>query len=74
MDATDTVSPSEALFGFMGWLTSREERSGPFSARHDAGAAALLVGEYCKEQGFADPREGWKENIKPMPKKDGKHA
>lgn len=49
--------PSEALFLFMGWLTSREEVSGPFSSKHDASQAAKLVGEYCKIQGWKEPRE-----------------
>jgi hypothetical protein len=56
------VSPSEALYGFAGWLTCRSERS-VFSGFDDAAPAAQLVAAYCKANGFADPREGWDKNI-----------
>lgn len=51
------VLPSEALFGFMGWLTSRGAVSGPFSASHDASSAAELVAEFVKSQGWEMPRD-----------------
>lgn len=53
---------TEALFLFMGWLTTREQVAGPFSSHHDAGEARDLVAEYYKGQGWTEPREGW-ENI-----------
>ena len=54
-----TVLPSEALFGFMGWLTSREAVSGPFSAAQNATQAADLVAEFCKSQGWEFPRDSF---------------
>ena len=62
------LSGSEALYGFMGWLTSGSKRVGPFSAIDDAAAAAELVDEFCKVNGLADPRANWEElltHVKP---------
>lgn len=50
------VLPSEALYGFASWLTIRNEAV-TFSASHDAAKAAELVNEYCKAQGYEDPRD-----------------
>lgn len=68
-DAPPDVTPSEALFGFMAWLTSRSTVSGPFSGSHGASEAAELVAEFYMSQGFAEPREGvYPKNLKPYPK------
>jgi hypothetical protein len=56
------LSASEALFGFMGWLTSLETPV-TFSARDYAGTAAELVDEFCKANNLAEPRDGWHENF-----------
>jgi len=61
------ISPSEALYGFMGWLTSRQEISGPFCGRYEAGHAAVLVNEFCKSQGFSDPRHNFIKVFKDYP-------
>ena len=47
-----TVHPGAAIFGFMGWLTTRDERSGPFSSTDDAASAAELAGAYTDAQGW----------------------
>jgi hypothetical protein len=52
-----------ALFAFMGWLTTRGVRSGPFSGRDECGEAAELVGEYCAKQGWEMPRDPHKERL-----------
>jgi hypothetical protein len=50
--------PSEALNLFMGWLTTRKEQSGPFSASLTcSGDAAELIAECCTTQGWEPPRE-----------------
>ena len=54
----DAWSASEALYGFMGWLTSRRQAV-TLSATHDAAIAADLVALFCKRHGLAEPREGW---------------
>jgi hypothetical protein len=59
----ETLSASEALFGFAAWLTSLEKPV-VFSARHEAGLAALMVEEFIKENGLEAPREGWPDRFK----------
>jgi hypothetical protein len=61
------VLPSEALFGFMGWLTARYPVAGPFSAQHDATQAADLVAEFCKSQGWESPRDAFPKMLKDYP-------
>jgi hypothetical protein len=54
----DELTASEALFGFMGWLTARDEQV-VFSASNHAAPAAELVVEFCKVNGLSEPREDW---------------
>lgn len=56
------LSAAEALYGFMGWLTTRYEVV-TLSAMHEAGIAAELVSEFCKVNGLAEPRDHWEENL-----------
>jgi len=53
------MNASEALYGFMGWLTSRDEITPEFSASRDASE----VGQFCKENKLTDPRDGWETNL-----------
>src|SRR5258706_4475553 len=75
MLSIDEPGPGEAgaLYAFMGWLTAREQESGPFSR---SGSAALpapemnnqagnLVAQFIKMQGWSSPPEGWHHAIKP---------
>lgn len=59
----DKMNASEALYGFMGWLTSRDKVTPELSARHDAGIAAQLIEEFCKENNLNEPRDGWHNNL-----------
>jgi len=54
----DQLTGSEALFGFIGWITTREEKV-VASASDDAGVWASLVDEFCKSNQLKEPREGW---------------
>lgn len=56
------MSASEALFGFVGWLTTRET-SVTFSQKHDASIAAELVNEFCKANHLAEPNDGWEKKL-----------
>jgi hypothetical protein len=56
------LSASEALYGFMGWLTTREEVS-IFSANDNAGEAARLIDMFCKTNNLESPRDGWEKNF-----------
>ena len=63
------ITASEALYGFMGWLTSRDEVSGPFSAKHEAASAAELVHKFCEANKLTEPTEDGLRNAK-HPKKE----
>ncbi len=56
------MTGSEVLFGFMGWLTTREQEE-TFSAHHDAASAAALVAEFCKVNKLTAPREDWTDRL-----------
>lgn len=58
----NVLSPSEAVYGFAGWLTSRrfEVR---MSAHDNAAIVAELVHLFNEYQGFEEPREGWEKAI-----------
>lgn len=56
------LTASEALFGFAGWLTSRQEVV-TFSRTHDAAKAADLVAEFMKENKLPYPRDHWVRNL-----------
>lgn len=60
--AKDVLSPSEALFGFGGWLTTRDEPV-TMSAKHDAAVVAELIDEFCKVNGLEEPRQHWERNL-----------
>lgn len=64
----ESLSPSEAVYGFAGWLTTRDEPV-TLSGHHNAAIAAELVDEYVKKQGFEEPRENWHEELVPMNEK-----
>lgn len=56
------ISASEALFGFVGWLTSRDQAV-TFSGHHNAGVAADLVALFCEVNDLAEPRDHWEKNL-----------
>lgn len=66
-DAPADVSPSEALYGFAGWLTTRDQAV-TFGATHDSATAADLVKAYCESQGFEAPRDDFHHNLRPGPR------
>ena len=59
----DKMIASESLYGFIGWLTSREEVTHEMSSSHNATQAARLVEQFCKENNLSDPRDGWENNL-----------
>lgn len=53
------LTATEALYGFAGWLTSRETAV-TMSANHEASTAANLVAEFVKANDLGDvSREDW---------------
>jgi len=58
----DKLSPSEAVLGFAGWLTSRDEKT-VMSSTDDAACIADLVNEFCKTNNLDDPKDHWEDNL-----------
>lgn len=53
---------SEAVFGFLGWLTTRDEVT-IFSKSHEASVGASLAGKFCDVNKLPEPREDWTNNL-----------
>jgi hypothetical protein len=66
------LSGSEALFGFCGWLTTRDDPT-VMSAHDNAGQIADLIDKFCKTNDLKDPREHWNDELK-HPKETNKTA
>ena len=60
--AYDKLSASEALIGFIAWITSLEKPM-TGSAHHGAGVWTDLVDEFCKAHGLNDLRDGWEDEL-----------
>jgi hypothetical protein len=52
------LNPSEAVYGFAAWLTTRDAVT-TLSARHDSGVIADLVKEFCAIQGLPPSDDGY---------------
>ena len=61
----EALSPSEAVFGFASWLTSRKGLV-KLGSHEEAGPVVELVGEFVEKQGLDEPREGWEKDLVPM--------
>ena len=55
---SDTLSASEAVYGFLGWLTTREE-SVTFSSKDNASIATDLAKEFIKANNLNKPQNDW---------------
>lgn len=51
----DKISASEALYGFCGWLTTRDEVV-ELSSTKDAAPIAELIGRFCTVNKLQEPR------------------
>ena len=64
---SDKLTASEALYGFCGWLTTRDMKDMNdriiMSPIDDCAAIPSLVEQFCKENKLAEPREGWRNNL-----------
>ena len=56
------LSASEALYGFAGWITTRE---GAVVAgrEHNAAVWADLVYKFCMKNNLVKPKDGWEKNL-----------
>jgi hypothetical protein len=58
----DKLSPSEALFAFGGWLSSKEEVI-TIGATSDCAVLAEKINEFCEANDLEEPRQDWENNI-----------
>ena len=56
------LNGSEAIFGFIAWLSNRQEQT-VLSAQHSPGGIVKLIELFCKENKLEDPREEWHLNL-----------
>lgn len=56
------MNAAEAVYGFAGWLTSRDEKT-VMSASDDAACIADLVSQFCTENKLTHPRKGWEDKL-----------
>jgi hypothetical protein len=52
------LTPSEAVYGFAAWLTTREART-VMSASDDSAPIAELVAKFCAANKLAEPLADW---------------
>ena len=56
------LSASEAIYGFCGWLTTREKET-KMGSKNDCAVVASLANEFCEENKLEEPRENWQKNL-----------
>ena len=61
----ESLSPSEALYGFGSWLTTRKEPI-TISSHHNAGIVSELIDEFIKKQELEKPKDHWEDELVPM--------
>ena len=64
----ECLSPSEALYGFAAWITTRKEQV-VASSKDDAAVWARLVSEFCETNSLASPRDNQPDFIMPNQEK-----
>ncbi len=66
-DITDETTPSEAIYAFAAWLSTRKE-SVCIGGLYEVPPMPELVDEFCKSQGFEKPRNDYTNFLRPYPK------
>ena len=64
-EQSSKLSAIEALYGFMGWLTTRK-RAVTFSSAHEAALAGQLISRFASVQKLGNPRGDWDDDLVPM--------
>ncbi len=63
MNQTAKLNQSEALFGFMGWLTTQDIDL-LIGSKHDAAPIVDLLSMFIDENDLPDIRDDWTVNLK----------
>ena len=61
---SDKISASEALYGFMGWLTTRDEVLS-VGSHHLCGPVADVIKKFCDANSLEAPRDEWQHHFCP---------
>ena len=57
------LSPSEAIYGFVAWLTTRDKIV-TLSKRHDCDMMPDLIELFCEINGLEKPADDWYKKLK----------
>ena len=58
----DKLKASEAIYGFVGWLTTRKEKT-VMGSDSDCAVVADLVKQFCEVNKLSEPSEKWSDNL-----------
>lgn len=56
------LNSSESIFGFVSWLTCRDEKT-VFSSSDNSGIAVKLIEKFCKANNLPEVSENWTDNL-----------
>ncbi len=56
------LSPSEAVYGFAGWLTTQDDKT-VMSSTDNAAPIAEKVAEFNKTNKLKEPKDRWEKNL-----------
>ena len=59
---SDTLNPSEAVYGFAAWLTCRKEKT-VMSASDDAAIIVELVAQFCETNNLPEISSQWPKHL-----------
>lgn len=62
MEDGKKLQGAEILYGFCGWLTTRE-KAVTMSHKHNAAVAAELIKEFAEVNGLDKPRDHWEDAL-----------
>lgn len=62
MKMEDKLTASEAIYGFMAWLSTRKEVV-KIGSSEECSPLPVLVGTFCDENKLKKPRKGWENNL-----------
>lgn len=60
--SSNKLSASEALFGFCGWLTTREKIT-TMASNQDAAPIVELIKIFCEANNLTDPDDNWTDKL-----------
>ena len=62
---SNEMTASEAVYGFVSWLTTREKPI-TLSSKNDCSEISSLINEFIEAQNLESPRDGWEEFMEKM--------